>query len=84
MLSFSFLLLLLAFIGTISADIFVVNASLPGNALDGQPINAAGQAFWVGGSPSTYCPTVVGVSCPKCHCPDRHRCWIQCTECKPV
>jgi hypothetical protein len=57
--------LLLAFLGTTLADIFVVNASLPGNALDGLPVNAAGEAFFLGGSPSTYCPTVVGVACPN-------------------
>jgi hypothetical protein len=59
---FSFLLALL---GTASADVFMANASLPGNALDGLPVNAAGEAFFLGGSPATYCPTVVGVACPN-------------------
>ncbi|PMD65733.1 uncharacterized protein K444DRAFT_659880 [Hyaloscypha bicolor E] len=59
-----FLSLLIAFIGTTSADIFMANASLPDSWVDGQPINAAGQAFWVGGSPSTYCPSIVGANCP--------------------
>jgi hypothetical protein len=61
----TFLSLFIAVIGTASADIFMVNASLPGSWVDGQPINAAGQAFWVGGSPSTYCPSIVGTNCPN-------------------
>jgi hypothetical protein len=61
----TFLSLFIAFIGTASADIFMVNASLPGSWVDDQPINAAGQAFWVGGSPSTYCPSIVGTNCPN-------------------
>ena len=66
MLSFFTLFsLLLTFLGTASADIFMANASLPGNALDGLPVNAAGEGFFLGGSPATYCPTVVGVACPN-------------------
>jgi len=55
--------LLLAIIGTTSADIFTATASLPGSNLDGLPVNAAGRFFWLGGSPASYCPTVVP------HCP---------------
>ena len=29
------------------------------------PVNACGQALWIGGAPCTYCPTVVGDACPK-------------------
>ncbi len=66
MLSFFTLFsLLLAFLGTASADIFMANASLPGNALNGLPVNAAGEAFFLGGSPATYCSTVVGAACPN-------------------
>jgi hypothetical protein len=54
--------LFLAFLGTTSADIFTATASLPGSTLDGLLVNAAGQAFWLGGSPASYCPTVV----PQC------------------
>jgi hypothetical protein len=50
---------------TISADIFTVKASLPGNTFDGQDINAAGEAFWIGGSPATYCPSEVNPNCPN-------------------
>jgi hypothetical protein len=66
MLSFIALLTVaLTFCATTSADTFTVNASLPGNAFDGQPINAAGEAFWIGGSPATYCPTEVNPNCPN-------------------
>jgi hypothetical protein len=66
MLSFFTLFsLLLTFLATASADIFMANASLPGNALDGLPVNAAGEGFFLGGSPATYCPTVVGAACPN-------------------
>jgi hypothetical protein len=63
MLSFiTVLSLLLSFLGTTSADIFTATASLPGSTLDGLPVNAAGQAFWLGGSPASYCPPEV----PQC------------------
>jgi len=43
---------------------FTAWASDPGyHEIDHQPIQAAGRSFWVGGQPSTYCPTVV-ISCP--------------------
>jgi len=55
--------LLLAFIGITSADTFTATESLPGSILDGQPINAAGQSFVVGGSPASYCPVITGLQC---------------------
>ncbi|KAE9380985.1 hypothetical protein N431DRAFT_137255 [Stipitochalara longipes BDJ] len=54
--------LFFAVIGTTVADTFTATASLPGSNLDGLPVNAAGQAFWLGGSPASYCPTVA----PQC------------------
>ena len=64
MFCFAVLLALLACIDISSADLFTIKASLPGSTLDGLPVNAAGQAFWLGGSPASYCPTVVP------HCPN--------------
>ncbi|KAE8445070.1 hypothetical protein EG329_013785 [Mollisiaceae sp. DMI_Dod_QoI] len=52
-------------LGTVTADLFTLTASLPGNPFDGQPVNAAGEAFSLGGSPATYCPTSVGSACPN-------------------
>ena len=52
-------------LGQASAQIFEVTASLPGSPFDRQPINAAGQSFWIGGNPATYCPTQVNPYCPN-------------------
>ncbi|KAG9525896.1 hypothetical protein KCU93_g5756, partial [Aureobasidium melanogenum] len=38
---------------------FTLTASNPDQAFDGQPIQAAGNHFWVGGHAATYCPTSV-------------------------
>jgi hypothetical protein len=32
--------------------------------IDNKPLQAASQKFWLGGEPSTYCPTVVAPYCP--------------------
>jgi len=56
---------LIALIPTLTTALFTLNASLPGSALDNQPINAAGEAFWVGGEAATYCPTEVDPYCPN-------------------
>ncbi|KAG9848193.1 carbohydrate-binding module family 50 protein, partial [Aureobasidium melanogenum] len=42
---------------------FTLTASNPDQAFDGQPIQAAGNHFWVGGHAATYCPTSVGSIC---------------------
>jgi len=42
---------------------FTLTASNPDQAFDGQPIQAAGNHFWVGGHAATYCPTSVGSFC---------------------
>lgn len=56
---------LLGFAATAAANFITFAASLPGSPLDGQVINAANEAFYLGLSgPSTYCPSVVGVTCP--------------------
>lgn len=52
-------------ITTAAADIFTLTASLPDSDLNGLPVNAAGEAFYLGGSPASYCPTQVGVACPN-------------------
>ncbi|PBP16773.1 IgE-binding protein [Diplocarpon rosae] len=60
------LLLGLSFLltGTI-AQISTLTAYLPDSVLNGQKINAAGQAFYLGlDVPATYCPTVVEPNCP--------------------
>jgi len=55
---------LLSFAATAAANFITIAASLPGSPLDGQVINAAGNAFYLGLSgPSTYCPTQVD-TCP--------------------
>lgn len=59
------LALVLALTTAAAADIFTLNASLPGSDLNGLPVNAAGEAFYLGGSPASYCPTEVGVACPN-------------------
>lgn len=52
-------------ISTAIADTFTLTASLPASPLDGLPVNAAGEAFSLGGSPSFYCPTSVSSACPN-------------------
>jgi hypothetical protein len=42
---------------------FTLTASNPDQAFDGQPIQAAGNHFWVGGHAATYCPSNVGSIC---------------------
>ena len=32
--------------------------------VDHKPLQAAGQKFWLGGEPGTYCPTFVNPNCP--------------------
>ncbi|EGD93305.1 secreted protein [Trichophyton mentagrophytes] len=42
-----------------------VTARHPGREnVDKLPMQAAGRAFWLGGSPATYCPEIVGDNCP--------------------
>ncbi len=66
MLSFVTLpIIALSLLATTSADTFTVKAFLPGNTFDGKAINAAGEAFYIGGSPATYCPTEVIPNCPN-------------------
>lgn len=44
-------------IGLTSANPFTLTAFLPGNAIDGQIVNAAAEALFLGLSgPSSYCP----------------------------
>ncbi|KAL3421652.1 IgE-binding protein [Phlyctema vagabunda] len=54
----------LALLNSVCA-VITLTTSLPGSHLDNQIVNAAGQSFFVGGSPSTYCPTVVEPNCPN-------------------
>jgi hypothetical protein len=50
----------------VAADPFTLTASLSGSTLDGQVINAAGEAFYLGlSAPATYCPTQVEPNCPN-------------------
>jgi hypothetical protein len=42
---------------------FTLTASNPDQAFDRQPIQAAGNHFWVGGHAATYCPSNVGSIC---------------------
>ncbi|KAK2765013.1 hypothetical protein FQN54_008712 [Arachnomyces sp. PD_36] len=45
--------------------VFIAKASAPDNdEVHMQKIQAAGQKFWIGGEPATYCPTSVGDLCP--------------------
>ncbi|KAF3490684.1 IgE-binding protein [Arthroderma uncinatum] len=42
-----------------------VTARHPGREhVDKLPMQAAGRAFWLGGTPATYCPEIVGAGCP--------------------
>jgi hypothetical protein len=60
------LVLTLTSLHLITADPFTLTASLSGNTLDGQIINAAGEAFYLGlSAPATYCPTQVEPNCPN-------------------
>jgi hypothetical protein len=62
----TFLLVSAALLGSSSAVLDTIAASLPGSKLDGQTIHASGQRFYLGLSePSTYCPTVVNPNCPN-------------------
>lgn len=65
MFSLQSALSLFLILNTATAEIFTLNASLPGSPLDGLPVNAGGQALELGGSPSSYCPTTVGSACPN-------------------
>jgi hypothetical protein len=42
---------------------FTLTVYQPGSPLDGEVVNAVGEAFYLGGSPATYCPTTVQ-ECP--------------------
>lgn len=62
----SFLLFTLALTPFTSALPFNLTASLPGSTLDGQTINAAGSAFYLGlANPGFFCPDDPGVICPN-------------------
>jgi hypothetical protein len=55
---------LLGFAASAAANVITIAASLPGSPLDGQVINAANEAFYLGLSgPATFCPSQVDV-CP--------------------
>ena len=43
---------------------FTLTIYQPGSALDGQVVNAAGSAFFLGGQPATYCPLANQTLCP--------------------
>jgi len=60
-----FLIAIMGLLQFSSAALFHLRASLPGNALDGQVINAASEAFFLGLSePASYCPAQVR-DCPN-------------------
>jgi hypothetical protein len=62
----SILTLTLTYLPLIAADPFTLTASLSGSTLDGQVVNAAGEAFYLGlSAPATYCPTQVEPNCPN-------------------
>ena len=48
-----------------SAQVLTLRASLPGTLIDGLPVNAGGELFYLGGSPSTYCPPEIQQFCPN-------------------
>jgi hypothetical protein len=48
-----------------SSQVLTLRASLPGTLIDGLPINAGGELFYLGGSPSTYCPPEIQQFCPN-------------------
>lgn len=43
---------------------FTLTVYQPGSALHGEVVNAAGEAFFLGGSPATYCPLTDPTLCP--------------------
>lgn len=43
---------------------FTVTAARSGSPIHLLPLQAAGQSFWLGGSPATYCPAGEGIVCP--------------------
>jgi len=43
---------------------FTVISVRSGSPIQYLPLNAAGQKFWLGGQPATYCPTQVDPNCP--------------------
>jgi hypothetical protein len=43
---------------------FTLTVYRPGSSLHGQVVNAAGSAFYLGGSPVTYCPLTNQTLCP--------------------
>ena len=43
---------------------FTLTIYQPGSPLDGQVVNAANEAFWLGGGPATYCPLANQTLCP--------------------
>ena len=48
-----------------TGNTFTVTVSAPKQSYDELPLEATGQTFITGtNSPSTYCPTFVGTSCP--------------------
>jgi hypothetical protein len=44
---------------------FTVAASQPGSPINRLPMQAGGLGFRLGGQAATYCPSVVGPSCPR-------------------
>jgi len=46
-------------------SLLTLTASLPGNPLHGLAVNADGESFALGGSPSYYCPSSVEPNCPN-------------------
>lgn len=61
--SFSHSILLLR--SAAAQQVFTLAAYLPGSPLDGLAVNAGGQSFYLGGSPSYYCPSFIGKYCPN-------------------
>jgi hypothetical protein len=57
MLSFISAALTVMVVGLVSANPFTLTAFLPGNAINGQVVNAADEALFLGlPGPSSYCP----------------------------
>lgn len=59
----AFMIFLVAF-ATAQSGLFALTVYQPGSPLDGQAVNAAGEAFYLGGSPATYCPLTDQTLCP--------------------
>jgi hypothetical protein len=63
---FKFLLLILSAVLSVAATPFTVIAAHSGSPIHLQPIEASGEAFWIGKGPTTYCPSppVPAGQCP--------------------